>query len=121
VTDKFEIPNTMRDFAETSVEQARKAFDDYLAAAQKAVGGFESSAASAQESARTLGEDAISFAEENMAANFDFAKQMVSARTIEEMVKVQSSFIERQVAAFTKQGEKLTKTVSGAGKNKKTG
>jgi hypothetical protein len=121
VTDKFEIPNTMRDFAETSVEQARKAFDEYLAAAQKAMGGFGTSAASAQESVRSLGEDAISFAEENMAANFDFAKQMVSARTIEDMVKVQSGFIERQITAFTKQGEKLAKTVSEAGKEKKKG
>ena len=102
MTDKFDIPNPMRDFAETSVEQARKAFDDYLAAAQKAIGGFGTSAASAQENVRTLGEDAISFAEENMAANFDFAKQMVSSRTIEDMVNVQSRFIERQMAAFTK-------------------
>ncbi len=120
MTDKFDIPNPMRDFAETSVEQARKAFDDYLAAAQKAIGGFGTSAASAQENVRTLGEDAISFAEENMAANFDFAKQMVSSRTIEDMVNVQSRFIERQMAAFTKQGEKLTRTVARAGKKTKT-
>ncbi len=112
VTDPFNIPNTMRDFAETSVEQARKAFEDYLAAAQKAVGNFETTAASAQDSVRTLGADAIAFAEENMASNFDFAKRMVSARTIEDMVKIQSEFIEKQMGAFTKQGEKLAKAVS---------
>lgn len=115
MSDKFEIPNTMRDFAATSVEQARKAFDEYLSAAHKAVGTMESSAATAQDNLRTMGADAIAFAEENMAANFDFARQMVSARTIEDMVKLQSSFIERQVSAFTRQGEKMAKAVSDAG------
>jgi phasin len=112
VTTKFDIPSTMRDFAENSVEQARKAFEDYLTTAQKAVGTFEASAASAQDSVRAFGADAIAFAEENMAANFDFAKRMIGSRTIEDMVKVQSEFIERQMSAITKQGEKLAASVS---------
>ncbi len=113
VSDKFDIPNTMHDFAGSSVEQARRAFEDYLAAAYKAIGTLETSAANVRESVRALGADAIAFAEENMAANFDFTKRMVAARSIEEMVKLQSGFIEKQMATFTRQGEKLAQTVTG--------
>ena len=34
----FEVPNEMRDFAERSVEQARKAFEGFLTVAQRASG-----------------------------------------------------------------------------------
>ena len=34
----FEVPNDLRDFAERSVEQARKAFEGFLAVAQRTAG-----------------------------------------------------------------------------------
>ncbi len=37
----FEIPSEMRNLAEQSVEQARKAFDGYMTAAQQAVEALE--------------------------------------------------------------------------------
>ena len=37
----YEIPAEMRDFAEKSVEQARKAFEGFIGAAQKAVSATE--------------------------------------------------------------------------------
>ena len=39
----YEIPAEMRDFAEKSVEQARKAFEGFIGAAQKAVTAAEAS------------------------------------------------------------------------------
>lgn len=107
MTDKFEIPETMRDFAEKSMDHARKAFEDYAASAQKAVGTLENSTADAQKNARDFGEMAIAFAEENMAASFDYAKNMVNAKSIEDLMKIQSDFIERQVANFSRQSEDL--------------
>jgi len=107
MSEKFDIPEPMRDFAEKSVDHARKAFEDYIASAQKAVGTFESSAADAQENARAFGETAISFAEENMAASFDFAKRIVNATSIDDMLKIQADFVERQMETFSKQGRDL--------------
>ena len=37
----FQVPEEMRDFAEKSVEQARKAFDGFLGAAHKAIDSVE--------------------------------------------------------------------------------
>lgn len=108
MTAKFDIPDTMRDFAEKSVDHARKAFDDFLGAAHKAVDSFETSAQTAQRSARTIGEDAIQFAEENMTASFEFAQRLVRARNVEELVKVQTDFVERQMSVLSEQARKLS-------------
>ena len=43
---KYEIPTEMRDFAEKSVDQARKAFESFIGAAQKASTDAEGAAAS---------------------------------------------------------------------------
>ena len=40
-TQNYEIPPEMRDFAEKSVEQARKAIDGFMNAAQKTADTFE--------------------------------------------------------------------------------
>ena len=44
----YELPNEVRDFAEKSVEQARKAFDGFLGAASKAVTAAETQGATVQ-------------------------------------------------------------------------
>ena len=41
--DRFEIPKDMRSMAEASVDQARKAFDKFLASAQQTAGRRASS------------------------------------------------------------------------------
>ena len=51
-TPNYEIPAEMRDFAEKSVEQARKAIDGFMGAAQKTVDTFEGSANTVQASAK---------------------------------------------------------------------
>jgi phasin len=107
LNSNFEIPDTMRDFAEKSVEHARKAFDDFLGAAHKAVDTFESSAQQAQQNARTMGEEAISFAEENMTASFEFAQRLVRAKNVDELMKIQQDFVERQMAVLGEHAGKI--------------
>ena len=48
------VPPEMRKFAEQSVQQAKKAFDDLMSATQKAVSTFEGHASSAQATALEL-------------------------------------------------------------------
>ena len=70
-TWNFDVPTQMRQFAEQSVEQARKAVDNFMAAAQKTVTTLETQASSAQSSAMDVGQKAIGFAEQNIANSFD--------------------------------------------------
>ena len=62
----FEIPPQMREFAEKSVEQAKQAFDSFVAAAQHAVKTAENQAATTQTGAKEVGALAMQYAERNM-------------------------------------------------------
>ncbi|MBZ9934676.1 phasin family protein [Mesorhizobium sp. BR1-1-16] len=114
----FEIPEPMRAFADKSVDQARKAFDDFMSATVKAVDKAETSTKSIQEGARDVNRQAIGFLEENVAASFEFAQKLVRARTVEELQSIHRDFVQRQVAAAQAQtktvGEVLTKVATDA-------
>src|SRR5581483_9778850 len=87
---KFEIPPEMRQMAEQSVEQARKAFDGFIAAAQQAVSTFEGQAAVAQAGAKDMGKKAMTFAEQNVASSFAFAEKLLGAKDVQEVLRLQS-------------------------------
>lgn len=114
----FEIPEPMRAFADKSVDQARKAFDDFMSATVKAVDKAETSTKSLQEGARDVNRQAIGFLEENVAASFEFAQKLVRARTVEELQSIHRDFVQRQVAAAQAQtktvGEALSKAATEA-------
>ena len=64
-TPNFEIPTEMRDFAEKSVDQARKAFDGFIGAAHKAMETLEGSTSSMQANATETTRKSLSYAEQN--------------------------------------------------------
>lgn len=103
----YEIPNEMRDFADKSVEQARKAFDGFLDAAYKASNTLETQAATAQDNARAVAGAAVSFAEQNMSASFAYAQKLVRASSIEEVLKIQAEFAKAQIETLSKQVKEM--------------
>jgi phasin len=108
----FEIPIVMRNHAEQSVEQAKKAFDDFMATAQKAAAAFEGQAAGAQASAKQIGEKAMAFAEKNIATSFEFAQKVARAKNIQELTQLQTAFVKAQIPAFAEQAKALGQTVA---------
>ena len=103
----FEIPDQMREMADKSVEQARKAIGQYLDATQQAVAKAEGSAKSVRDGATEMSRQALAYVEENVDASFDFAQRLVQARTIEEIAALQKEFVARQMAGLTEQGKNL--------------
>lgn len=103
----YEIPTEMREFAERSVEQARKAFDGFIGAAHKAVDSAHGSAESARANTQEATMKAIAFAESNIAAAFDFAQKVVRSRDLTEVMQHQSDFLKAQVSAFQNQIREL--------------
>ena len=104
---KFEIPAEMRQMAEQSVEQVRKVFDDFIAAAQQAVSTFEGQAAAAQSGVRDVGKKAMTFAEENVANSFEFAHKLVRATDVHEILQLHSEFIRAQMESLSHQAKEL--------------
>ena len=108
----FEIPTEMRNLAEQSVEQAKKAFDDFITAAQKAVTAVEGQTAGANASTKNIGEKAMAFAEKNVATSFEFAQKVVRAKDIQELTQLQTEFVKTQMPTFVEQARALGQTVA---------
>lgn len=111
----FEIPTQMRQFAEQSVEQAKKAVDGFLSAAHKTVSMFEDQAAVAQSGAKSMTDKAMGFAEQNIATSFDFAQRLVRAKDPQEVMQLQAEFIKAQIQRLTEQARELGEPAGKAG------
>jgi phasin len=113
-TRGFEVPREMRGLAEQSVEQARQAFDTFISAAQRAASNIEGQASAAQAGAKDVRQKAMAFAEKNVATSFDFAQKLVRAKDVEEMTRLQSEFVQRQLNALSEQAQELGQTATRA-------
>src|SRR5262245_18633453 len=105
--ENFEVPPEMRAFAEKSFEQARQAFESFLAAASRTVSTFEGQAETARKGARDIGQKAIGYAEQNMTKSFEFAQKLVRARDADEIMKLQAEYIKEQMQTLSEQAKEL--------------
>ena len=103
----FDVPTQMRQFAEQSVEQAKKAVDGFLTAAQKTAAALETQANTAQTGAKDVREKVMSFAEQNIANSFEFAQKLVRARDMQEMLAIQQEFVRAQMQSMQEQAKDL--------------
>jgi phasin len=103
----FEIPNDLRDFAERSVEQARKAFEGFLSVAQRASGVAGDATATSQSGARSVSAHVLSYAERNVNAAFDLAQKLVRAKDPQEALALQSEYMKTQLAVLQEQAKEL--------------
>jgi phasin len=120
-TPNFEVPAEMREFAERSIEQARKAMDGFVSAAMKAADTFEGSSSTAGTSMKDMRHKTFSYAEQNLKAAFDHAQKLVKAKDPAEAMKLQAEFMQSQFAAMQKQmadfGETAKSTMTEAAKS----
>jgi phasin len=103
----YEIPTEMRDFAEKSVEQARKAFDSFMGAAQRTVDTLETSASSVQANTTDMTRKTFTYAEQSISAAFEHAQRLVRAKDVQEAMQLQAEFVRNQFAAMQNQMKDL--------------
>jgi phasin len=113
-TGNFEIPREMRALAEQSVEQAKKAFDTFMETAQKAASSIDGQTSAAQSGAKDIRQKAMTFAEKNVAASFELAQKLVHAKDLEEVTRLQTEFVQRQIRVLTEQAQELGETATRA-------
>ncbi|MBS0247708.1 MAG: phasin family protein [Proteobacteria bacterium] len=109
---KFEIPAEMREFAEKSMDQAKQAFDGFVAATRHAVGTAETQAKTLHSNAREAGQLAMNFAERNLTASFDFAHRLLKAKDAKEVTELQVEYIKSQIATLSEQAKALSEQAS---------
>lgn len=120
VTNYFAIPTEMRDLAEKSVEQARVAFDSFMAAAQQTVSAWEGQVSSAQGSAKDVTGKALGFATQNVAATFDYAQKLARARDVEEVLRLHAEYLQKQLEALQRQAKELGDSAARTGRTRPT-
>jgi phasin len=108
----FEVPAEMRKLAEQSVEQARQAFDGFMSAANNAVSDMETRANTARSGAMDVGARAMSFAQRNITSSFDLAQRLVKAKDVQEVMKLQTEYIQSQIEALNTQAKELGEAAS---------
>ncbi|MEP1931880.1 MAG: phasin [Roseibium sp.] len=110
----YEVPEQMRDFAEKSVDQARKAFDDFMGATQKAVSNVEGSTNAVQSSAADVNKKALGYAEEHVNAAFEFAQNLVKSGNVEDMMALQKDYLRRQMETLGEQTREFSNSATKA-------
>lgn len=116
MSETFEIPKSMRDAAEQSVNQARSAYEQFIDASRKAQEMVEKSQGSMLTSAREIQQKSLAFATENAQAGFDLAEKLVRAKDFQETLEIQATFARQRMEAYSRQARELTSMMSEASK-----
>jgi len=120
MADRFELPPDMKAFAEKSVEQAKQAFDGFINAAHQAVSTLEGQTETARQSARDVTAKAMTFAQKNIASSFEFMQKLVQAKDFQEVLKLQTDYVQTQMQVLTEQAKELGESTAKAAKDATT-
>ena len=112
--NRFEIPKEMRSMAEASFDQARKAFEKFVATAQATAGTIEERGATVRAGAKDVGAKAISYAEKNVQASLDYAQSLLHAKDLAEMMRLQGEYVQTQMRSLAEQASEMGQIVSRA-------
>jgi len=110
----FEVPTDLRQFAASSVEQARQAFGKVIDAVQYAADQADKSPIAIPAGVKDLNAKAISYASANVKAAFDLADKLVAAKDPQEAVSLQAEFLKSQLASLQEQAKEFGTTVTSA-------
>jgi phasin len=112
--DRFEIPKQMRSMAEAGFDQARAAFEKFLAGAQQTAGSIEQRGASVRAGAKDISTKAMSYAEKNVQASLDYAQALLHAKDLPEIMRLHSEYIQAQMRSLAEQASEMGQIVSRA-------
>ncbi len=89
----------------TRISQARRAFDQFLSAAQTTIAKFEDQNRVARAGAQDVTGKIMTFAEQNVANAFAYAQRLVHARDPQDLLKLHSEYVQSQMRALGEQAQ----------------
>src|SRR5882724_9600012 len=103
----MEVPAAFREFAEKSVSQAKDTYERMKSAAEEATDVLEDTYATATKGASDYGLKVIEAVRANTNATFDFATQLMTVKSLSEMVELSTAHTRKQFEALTAQSKEL--------------
>lgn len=104
---KMEIPAAFRELAEKGVSQAKENYEKMKTAAEEATDLLEGTYATASKGASEYGFKLIEAARVNTNAAFDFATELMGAKSLSEFVELSTAHARKQFEALTSQSKEL--------------
>ena len=98
-----EIQQSFRSALEKSVVESRAAFAKAKTAADETANAFEVSLAAAKDGAFAINAKAFETLRANADANFNFLKAMFAAKSLPDLITLQTEFARKQVETMTSQ------------------
>ena len=102
-----EAPAAFRDMAEKSLSQAKDSYEKIKSAAEEATGVLEDTYATATKGVADYNLKLIEMARENTNATFDFAAQLLAARSYSEFIELTTAHARKQFEALSEQTKEL--------------
>src|SRR5450432_3528979 len=97
----MEVPAQVREFAEKSVDQAERAISSFMDSASKSV-------AMAPGPMTDVARQTLAITEANLKSSFEYARKLMQAKDISEVMQLQSDFLRNQFGVATEQFKKMT-------------
>jgi len=107
---KMQVPAQVREFAENSVDQAEKAISSFMESASKSV-------AMVPGPMTDVAKQTFAITEANLKASFEHARNLMKAKDIDEVMKLQSEFMRKQFGTVTEQFQRMTGGTASAAKD----
>jgi phasin len=104
---KLEIPTAFREMAEKSVSQCKETYEKLKSAAEEATDVLEDTYATATKGVSDYGLKVIEVARVNTNSAFDFASQLMTVKSLSEMVELSTAHSRKQFEALTAQSKEL--------------
>jgi phasin len=104
---KVEMPAAFREFAERGVAQAKDTYEKMKAAAEEATDVLETTYSTASKGAADYGLKVIEATRVNTNAAFDFYGELITAKSLSEVIELSSAHARKQFEALTAQGKEL--------------
>ena len=103
-----EMPEPMRNIMKASIDQARKAFESFIASSQQAMANFETPGGNpAMDGVKQFNEKIAEFTRKNADANFHFAMKLADAKHVSDVLEMQNNYMRNLMDRYAKQLEEL--------------
>jgi|SRR6185312_3721365 phasin len=105
---QMEVPAAFREFAEKSVSQAKDGWEKMRAVTEETAGLIEGSYATASKGATEYGRKVLEASRANTNSAFDYASQLLSAKSLSEVLELSSAHVRKQFDVLNAQTKELT-------------
>jgi len=111
----FEIPQQLRELAEKNIEQARTTYGQLMDAMTQAISAWFMAPSEAMTSGfKAVQERAVQFARENAEAGFALANELTKAKDLQDVLRLQSGFVQKQMESYARQAQELGRLMAEA-------